>query len=91
MSTVQILERIATALEAARPTRTIMDSKEAAAYLGVHTNTLSRLVYTYRLPCSRLTARGGIRFFKSDLDEWLKNRRVNGLESHKRMLKGDRP
>jgi excisionase family DNA binding protein len=86
--TKQVLERIAQALEANRPARPIMDIEQAADYIGVHPNTMYRLVESYGLKVYRLTAGGCVRFRRVDLDEWVESRVVTNPSDHKRILRG---
>jgi len=64
----------------------LMTSKAVAEYLGVHMNTIARLCGTYKLPHVRLTKRC-IRFQKSEVDAWVRSRRVTGPKEHQGILK----
>jgi excisionase family DNA binding protein len=56
-----------------------LDSREAAAYLGVHRDTLRKLAAERAIPTHQ-DGRGGKLFFRrSDLDEW---RRSGGRPAH---------
>jgi excisionase family DNA binding protein len=52
----------------------LLDAEGAAAYMGIHENTLYRLVKVGGLPTVRVTPRN-LKFFKSDLIGWLEKRR----------------
>lgn len=52
----------------------LLDAESAAAYMGIHENTLYRLVKVGGLPTIRVTPRN-LKFFKSDLIGWLEKRR----------------
>lgn len=67
--------------------QSMMNTKEVAAFLGVHVNTVARLVSLYKLPQIRLAPRC-VRFQKSDVDGWVRSRRVANVSDHGRVLKG---
>ncbi len=56
----------------------IISVPEACAFLGVHRNTLYKLIVDGDLPAFRLTAGGRWKFRKNDLEEWLETRQVRG-------------
>lgn len=47
-----------------------MDSRAAAAYLGLSTHALHRLTAARSIPCSQDRPGGRCYFKRSDLDEW---------------------
>ena len=57
----------------------IISVAEACRFLGVHRNTLYKLITEGDLPAFRLTTGGRWKFRKTDLDEWLENRQVRGI------------
>ncbi|MDO8670547.1 MAG: helix-turn-helix domain-containing protein [Dehalococcoidia bacterium] len=52
----------------------IMDIQEAAVALGVHHNTVRRLVKQGLLPAIRITERGDFRFKRADIETYLSER-----------------
>jgi excisionase family DNA binding protein len=52
----------------------LMDAKQASAYIGVHENTLYRLIQKDGFPTVRVTPKM-MRFFKADIVGWLEKRR----------------
>jgi excisionase family DNA binding protein len=60
----------------------LMDAKQAAAYIGVHENTLYRLIQKNGFPTVRVTPKT-MRFFKTDIVGWLEKRR-DGAPGRKR-------
>ncbi len=48
---------------------------EAAAYLGVHIETMRRWAREGVIPAAKLGNRGGFRFKREDLDRFLEQRR----------------
>lgn len=67
----------------------IMNTKELAAFLRVHPNTVTRLVGTYRLPCVRLTGKS-VRFMRADIERWLSSRKVDSQKSHLKVIRGEK-
>ena len=61
-----------------RPAATtdIISVPQACAFLGVHRNTLYKLITEGNLPAFRLTAGGRWKFRKSDLEDWVENRQA---------------
>ena len=53
---------------------------EAAAYLGVHIETMRRWARDGTIPAAKLGNRGGFRFKREDLDRFLAARRQDLLE-----------
>jgi excisionase family DNA binding protein len=60
----------------------LMNTKEAAAYLGVTIYWLQTHWRSERIPAVRLTNRGRLHFRKSALDGWVKTREVIGEDRH---------
>ncbi len=52
---------------------------EAAAYLGVHIETMRRWAREGVIPAAKLGNRGGFRFKRDDLDRFLERRRADGF------------
>ena len=53
---------------------------EAAAYLGVHLETMRRWAREWEIPAAKLGNRGGFRFKRDDLDRFLERRRAEGSD-----------
>jgi len=51
---------------------------EAAAFLGVHIETMRRWARDGEIPSAKLGNRGGFRFKQADLDQFLEKRRAEG-------------
>jgi excisionase family DNA binding protein len=51
---------------------------EAGAYLGVHEETIRRWARSGAIPAAKLGNRGGFRFRREDLDQFLDARRTEG-------------
>lgn len=52
-----------------------MRTPEAAYYLGVHVETMRRWARDGMIPAAKLGNRGGFRFKREDLDDFLERRR----------------
>jgi excisionase family DNA binding protein len=59
----------------------LMDAKQASAYIGVHENTLYRLIQKDGFPTVRVTPKT-MRFFKADIVGWLEKRRHGTPDHH---------
>jgi excisionase family DNA binding protein len=55
-----------------------MRTPEAAKYLGVHIETIRRWAREGAIPSAKLGNRGGFRFRREDLDQFLERRRAEG-------------
>jgi excisionase family DNA binding protein len=53
----------------------LLNAKQVAALLGVHLNTVKRLVKHGEIPHYRLGIRGDLRFDPADIDAWLATKR----------------
>jgi excisionase family DNA binding protein len=53
---------------------------DAAAYLGVHEETIRRWAREGAIPAAKLGNRGGFRFKRADLDKFLERRRAEEVE-----------
>ncbi len=60
------------------PNSQIISVPEACQFLGVHRNTLYKLITDGDLPAFRLSTGGRWKFRKSDLEEWLETRQARG-------------
>lgn len=80
MTTKQILERIAIALEG-QATREVMNRAEAAQYLGVSVSFLEELKASYTVPFCRIGGR--VIFRRKDLDKYLDQVTVSGPSDDK--------
>jgi len=54
----------------------IISVPQACKFLGVHRNTLYKLIGEGEIPAFRLTTGGRWKFKKSELEEWLENRQA---------------
>lgn len=54
----------------------IISVAQACKFLGVHRNTLYKLISEGEIPAFRLTTGGRWKFRKSELEEWLENRQA---------------
>lgn len=54
----------------------IISVTQACRFLGVHRNTLYKLISEGEIPAFRLTTGGRWKFRKSELEEWLENRQA---------------
>ncbi len=54
----------------------IISVAQACRFLGVHRNTLYKLISEGEIPAFRLTTGGRWKFRKSELEEWLENRQA---------------
>ena len=54
----------------------IISVAEACDFLGVHRNTLYKLITEGNLPAFRLTSGGRWKFRRSDLEDWVENRQA---------------
>jgi excisionase family DNA binding protein len=57
-----------------------MRTPEAARYLGVHIETVRRWAREKAIPAAKLGNRGGFRFRREDLDQFLEKRRAEGID-----------
>ena len=55
-------------------------TSEAARYLGVHEETMRRWAREGTIPAAKLGNRGGFRFRRDDLDQFLERRRAEGSD-----------
>lgn len=60
------------------PPSELMSVPQACNFLGVHRNTLYKLIAEGEIPAFRLTTGGRWKFKKADLNEWLELRQVRG-------------
>lgn len=58
----------------------LLTVKEAAHRLGVHRNTLKRIIAKGRMPYYTVSDRGDIRVSVEDVDAWLREQRVEKEE-----------
>jgi excisionase family DNA binding protein len=56
----------------------IISLGEASRFLGVHRNTIYKLIQAEEIPAFRLTAGGPWKFRQSDLIQWLEDRQERG-------------
>ena len=56
----------------------IISIVEASRFLGVHRNTLYKLIQAEEIPAFRLTAGGPWKFRQRDLNQWLEDRQERG-------------
>ncbi len=61
--------------ETASESSDIIRASEACDFLRIHRNTLYRLARTGQLPAFKMSAGGTWRFRKSELEDWVENRR----------------
>jgi len=52
----------------------VISVPEACRFLGVHRNTLYRLIREEELPAFKMTRRGRWRFRRADLRDWLEDK-----------------
>ena len=56
--------------------REVLSVAEACSFLGVHRNTLYKLIRAGEIPALRLITGGRWKFRKPDLEQWLEDRQV---------------
>ena len=54
----------------------IISLGEACRFLGVHRNTLYKLIQAQEIPAFRMTAGGPWKFRKRDLEQWLEDKQT---------------
>ena len=84
MTARNVLERLVTALEKGAEDDVLWESKQVCGFLGIHENTLYRLVREEKFPTVNLGGRR-LRFLKKDVIAWIGRRRhAVGLEPRAR-------
>jgi excisionase family DNA binding protein len=63
-----------------------IDCKAAAAFLGVHPKTVGKYAREGRIPAHRVGSKI-LRFYESELDNWLRSKLLSGSQSVPRELK----
>ena len=61
------------------PEGALISVPDACRLLGVHRNTLYRLIREGEVPAFRLSRGGRWRFRRSDLEEWIEDRQARGV------------
>lgn len=56
--------------------REVLSVPEACTFLGVHRNTLYKLIREGEIPAFRLITGGRWKFRQNDLEQWLEDRQV---------------
>lgn len=56
----------------------IISVGDACRFLGIHRNTLYKLIQAEQIPAFRITKGGRWKFRKSDLEQWVEDRQVKG-------------
>lgn len=56
----------------------IISLPEACKFLGVHRNTIYKLIQEEDLPAFRMSRGGRWKFRRSELEEWLENKQSRG-------------
>ncbi|MDC0358095.1 helix-turn-helix domain-containing protein [Oligoflexia bacterium] len=57
----------------------IISVPDACKYLGIHRNTLYRLIHAKEVPAFRMIDGGRWKFRKSDLEQWLEDKTTKSL------------
>lgn len=60
--------------EGQRKSAEVISVPEASAFLGIHRNTLYKLIREGEIPAFRLMTGGRWRFRRSELEQWLEDR-----------------
>jgi len=61
------------------PRTEIMSVPEASNFLGVHKNTLYKLIRVGEIPAFRLMRGGRWKFRRSELEQWLEDRQARSM------------
>lgn len=65
-------------IEGRSQTSDIISLGEASQFLGIHRNTIYKLIRAEEIPAFRLTVGGPWKFRRSDLIQWLEDRQERG-------------
>ncbi len=69
-------KNIATKFIVQKNSSEIISVMEACTFLGVHRNTIYKLIREGEIPAFRLTTGGRWKFKKGDLEDWLERRQL---------------
>jgi excisionase family DNA binding protein len=64
---------------AGQETRELMSVLEASRFLGVHQNTIYKLIREGEIPAFRLIRGGRWKFKRSELEQWIEDRQARSV------------
>lgn len=88
MTEIQLLQEIRDLLKANSHAKTVLNTEEAAEYIGISRSKLWELKQLYQVPFVQIADR--ILYRKKDLDDWLEARSVKTPKDALRLSDGRR-